>query len=89
MKEIVLKPNDEELNDKMLREAIILSQLNHENIVRYYTSWKEENEYIEETDPESSEYMDDENYLTEDKVRSYFNNFWYWDKFFKKISMFF
>ncbi len=34
-------PKNERLSQKILREANLLSRLNHENIVRYYHSWKE------------------------------------------------
>jgi serine/threonine protein kinase len=41
--------NYEDLNDrKMLKEVALLSKLNHPNIVRYYQSWLEETESIEQ-----------------------------------------
>ncbi|GIX95591.1 eIF-2-alpha kinase GCN2 [Caerostris extrusa] len=41
LKRIPLDPSNNKLNRKIFREVKLLSRLNHENIVRYYHSWKE------------------------------------------------
>ncbi|OQV13821.1 eIF-2-alpha kinase GCN2 [Hypsibius exemplaris] len=41
IKRIALNETTEKLNKRMLREVQLLSGLNHENVVRYYNSWKE------------------------------------------------
>ncbi|KAJ2517559.1 eukaryotic translation initiation factor 2-alpha kinase [Coemansia sp. RSA 1939] len=42
IKKIKLDPRDNEGNKKIFREVTTLSRLHHQNIVRYYTTWVEE-----------------------------------------------
>lgn len=41
LKKVKLDPDNEVLNDKIMREVRLLSRLNHENVIRYYTAWSE------------------------------------------------
>lgn len=51
LKRIKLNPRNKQLNKKITREVKLLSQLNHENVVRYFNSWIET---AEEEDTEES-----------------------------------
>ncbi|KAJ2660706.1 eukaryotic translation initiation factor 2-alpha kinase [Coemansia sp. RSA 1200] len=42
IKKVKLDPRDNEGNKKIFREVTTLSRLHHQNIVRYYTTWVEE-----------------------------------------------
>ena len=42
VKKIILNENDTEESQKMMREVELLSKVNHENVVRYFTCWKEQ-----------------------------------------------
>lgn len=42
IKQIQLEPSNKLLNRKITREVMLLSRLNHENVVRYYNSWVEQ-----------------------------------------------
>ena len=44
IKKIKLKPFNQNLNKKLLREVLAISRLHHENIVRYYQAWLEGDE---------------------------------------------
>lgn len=41
LKKVKLNPDNEALNEKIMREVKLLSRLNHENVIRYYTTWIE------------------------------------------------
>lgn len=41
LKKVKLNPDNETLNEKIMREVRLLSRLNHENVIRYYTAWNE------------------------------------------------
>ncbi|KAF2900563.1 hypothetical protein ILUMI_05634 [Ignelater luminosus] len=41
LKKVKLEHNNENSNKKIIREVRLLSRLNHENIVRYYNSWRD------------------------------------------------
>jgi serine/threonine protein kinase len=57
----VISSKDDPL-DKVLREVVNLSKLNHENIVRYYGAWLE-HEYVDDT--EMISFGDDDNQIVE------------------------
>lgn len=41
LKKVKLNPDNETLNEKIMREVRLLSRLNHENVIRYFTAWNE------------------------------------------------
>jgi serine/threonine protein kinase len=44
IKRIRINPNSKQFNKQITREIKLLSRLNHENVVRYYSTWKEQYE---------------------------------------------
>ena len=53
IKRIRINPNNEKYNRLITREIKLLSRLNHENVVRYYSTWKER--YVTTPSPDSTE----------------------------------
>lgn len=45
LKKVKLNPDNEALNERIMREVKLLSGLNHENVIRYYTAWNETETY--------------------------------------------
>lgn len=45
LKKVKLNPDNETLNERIMREVKLLSRLNHENVIRYYTAWNETETY--------------------------------------------
>ncbi|CAF0823490.1 unnamed protein product [Adineta steineri] len=58
VKQILLKSANKHVNKKITREVKLLSKLNHQNIVRYYSTWTEQmplrNENKSSTDPSTT-----------------------------------
>ena len=56
LKKILINPSNHSLYEKIRREVNLLSRLNHENVVRYFTSWieTEDNPDIDLSDQSSS-----------------------------------
>lgn len=77
MKRIKLNPRNRQLNKKITREVKLLSQLNHENVVRYFNSWIETVEEEEGTESEATSTepnSPDKKLLKEPSVRFKFDN---------------
>lgn len=49
IKRIRTNPNSRQYNNQIIREIKLLSRLNHENVVRYYSTWAERYEEVYET----------------------------------------
>lgn len=49
IKRIRTNPNSKQYNKQIVREIKLLSRLNHENVVRYYSTWAERYEEVYET----------------------------------------
>ena len=54
IKRIRLNPNSCQLNKQITREIKLLSRLNHENVVRYYSTWREKYE-VDASETETTE----------------------------------
>ena len=54
IKRIRLNPNSDHLNKQITREIKLLSRLNHENVVRYYSTWMEKHE-VDDNETDATE----------------------------------